>query len=498
MKVLSAKEIRKWDAFTIKTEPLSSINLMERAAAACVKWILNHNFFETTFAIFCGPGNNGGDGLAIARMLLKEGFHVNIFIITSKKYSPNFIINLNRLKKRKACVTELADKSLPPQIENSVVIDAIFGTGLHHPADGIYKKIIGQLNNLGCTIIAIDMPSGLDADNHTKQKEAIVRAQFTLTFQCYKTALLMPENAAFTGEVVLLDIQLNPDFLNIVDSKYAVTDLAQIKTILRPRSAISHKGNFGHALLIAGSKGKIGAALLATKACLRSGAGLTTLFTPACGYSIAQTSIPEAMCLADANENFITSMAELTPYSAIGIGPGIGEHQDTFAALTKAIDAGKSMVLDADALNMLAKNKNWLKRLPHQTILTPHAKEFARLFGKCNSDFDCFKLQLQVSAIYNIVIVFKGRFTRITTPAGECFFNPTGNAGLAKGGSGDVLTGIIAALLAQGYSAKDAAIAGVYLHGLAADLALPKYGTYSLLATDVIKNLGNAFIKITT
>ncbi len=330
-----------------------------------------------------------------------------------------------------------------------------------------------------------------------QNSDAIVRAAHTFSFQFYKLAFMFAENAQFFGKVHVVEIGLSQAYISKSKSDFEITDEEIIKAVIRPRDPFSHKGNYGHALLIAGSKGKMGAAVLAAKACLRSGVGLLTVQIPKCGYTVLQTAVPEAMCIEDENDSYITSQLMYDAYNAIGIGPGINTVQETAFVLQQLLASfTKPMVIDADALNIISQNKTWLKKIPANSILTPHPKEFERLFGKTQNNFERNQLQRQCSKKYNVVIVLKGKYTCITSPDGKCFFNPTGNAGMAKGGSGDVLTGMITALLAQSHYAFDAAVAGVYLHGLAGDVAAKRFGEHSVLASDIVEGISMAFEEI--
>lgn len=497
MKILTAQQTREADAYTIKNEPITSINLMERAATQCTDWITEKYHNGTSFAIFCGVGNNGGDGLVIARHLYTKGYDVDVFIVQfSENYSPNFKTNLERLREEGLFPIFLTEQMSSVYInEDIVVVDAIFGSGLSKPITGWIGNIIQQLNENKSTKLAIDIPSGLFTEDNTKNiQENILKVNYTLTFQQPKLSFLLPQNNSFVGDFEILDIGLHPDYLDKVSSKtiFISKDIAQ--SILHTRQKFSHKGNYGHALLIAGSKGKMGAAILATKACLRSGAGLLTVQIPKCGTEIMQTSVPEAMCIADENLNFIGNLTDITSFSTIGIGPGLGQEEQTQKALKLLIqNADKPLVIDADALNILSENKTWLAFLPQNSILTPHPKEFERLVGKWTTDEERLELQQELSVKNNLIVVLKGANTSITCPDDMIFFNSSGNPGMATGGSGDVLTGIITSLLAQDYNPKDAAIFGVYLHGVAGDIAKENLGEDSMIASDILNYLPMAF-----
>ncbi|HKR05694.1 MAG TPA: NAD(P)H-hydrate dehydratase [Bacteroidia bacterium] len=499
MKILSAKQIREADQYTIEQEPVSSIELMERAATACFKWIVQHFEVSSSFKVFCGTGNNGGDGIAIARMLHNNGYQVTTFIIRpGGNASEDFKINETRLRNPgKVNVIDVTSiKELPPISKGDVVIDALFGTGLNKPVKDLAAAVIKNINQSEAEIIAIDIPSGLFADqSSTVSANQIVKATYTLSFQVYKIAFFFAENADYIGEVIILPIGLNEKFISSCESNFELLEEKHLQRILKKRKPFSHKGNYGRAAIAAGSYGKMGAAILAAKACLKTGAGLLTAYVPECGYEIMQTSVPESMVMCDENEKFISSVFKTDSFDVLGIGPGIGTARETAHVLKQIIqNFGKPIVFDADAINIISENKTWMDFIAPESIFTPHPKEFERLAGKSNDHFERNKLQIEFSKRYRVFIVLKGRYTCISCPDGICYFNPTGNPGMAKGGSGDTLTGMITGLLAQGYSSKEACIAGVYLHGLAADLAVKETGENSLMASDIINNIGKAFL----
>lgn len=500
MKILSAEEIRLWDQYTIRHEPISSIDLMERAAGKCVDWLEENGYVENAFSVFCGKGNNGGDGLAIARLLAIKNYPVVVHILEfGHKGTEDFQVNLARLHQYPQVDIRFiqTEENFHPLSNNEIIIDALFGSGLNRGIEGVTAGLIGHINESGCRIIAIDMPSGLFVDR-SSLGNTIIKAGHTLSFQTYKAAFLFPENADYTGEIHLLDIGLHNDFYHSVHSPYELTDDAIIHSIHKPRKRFTHKGNYGHALLIAGSYGKIGAAVLSSKACLRSGVGLLTTHLPRGGYEILQTTVPEAMLTADLHLYHITRIEDdLTKYEAIGIGPGIGTAPETKMMLREVFDAYRHpVVLDADTLNIISMQKDLFKLIPPGSILTPHPKEFERLFGQSANEFDRVRLALQKAKELNSVIVLKGHHSLIATPDGKGFFNSTGNAGMATAGSGDVLTGVLTGLLAQGYGSVETAILGVYLHGSAGDLAAKEISMEAMIAGDIIEHLGNAFMAI--
>lgn len=500
MKILNARQIREWDQYTIEQEPVASIELMERAAGSCVDWLEENDFLQYPFAIFCGKGNNGGDGLAIARMLLQKQCTVSVHILEFGNLgTEDFQSNLKKLHQYKTADVHFiqTEENFHRLNKNEIIIDALFGSGLNRPLEGTTAKLVEHINQSGCRIISIDVPSGLPVD-HSATGNAIVRADHTLSFQIFKLSLLFQENAPFAGKVHIVDIGLHPGFYKSVETTCELIDEQIISSIYRPRNSFAHKGNFGHALLVTGSYGKMGAAVLCAKACLRTGAGLTTCHVPACGYNVMQTAVPEAMVMTDFNSSILTKIEDdMSRYSCIGIGPGIGTASETKKLLTGIFDVyRKPVVLDADALNIISSTKELSNKIPAGSILTPHPKEFERLFGKTEKDFDRLELAQQKAKELNVVIVLKGHHTLVATPDGKAYFNNTGNAGMAKGGSGDVLTGILTALLSQNYRSNEAAIFGVYLHGLAGDFAAEKFSCEAMVAGDIIDNLGEAFLSI--
>jgi len=497
MKIFSAAQIKKWDAFTITNEPVDSIDLMERAAAKCCEWLTGQNYFQKHVHIFCGKGNNGGDGLAIARMLINKSYAVTVYILEFGNIgTADFQTNLAKLH---LCSTDIHFIQSPeffPVIEDdAIIIDALFGTGLNKPLDGISAALVHHINQLNATIIAIDLPSGLAADSSSKNNPAI-KATYTLSFQNYKLAFLLPENEDRCGKIQLLDIGLHKKFAAQEEVAFELTDKQLIHSIYKPRKQFSHKGNFGHAALLCGSFGMMGAAVLAATSCLRSGAGKLTCYIPKCGYEIVQIAIPEAMC-AITGDDHILKADGIEKFDAIGIGPGIGL-QTTHLSLLKNIFSNftKPLLVDADALNVLATDIALLASIPPRSILTPHPKEFERLFGKTANDFERLQLALQKSKEYNIYIVLKGHFSFISTPEGKGFFNSTGNSGMATAGSGDVLSGIITGLLASGYNSLQSCMLGTYLHGLAGNFAAQKFSEEAMIAGDITDFLGDAFKKV--
>jgi len=498
MKILGAELIRAADKYTIENEPIKSIDLMERASKAFVSWFESNFNREKRVVIFCGTGNNGGDGLAIARILSFRKWKVSTFIVKkSAKKSKDFTINYLRLAEVREVDNIESTKDLNVDLrENDIVIDAIFGSGLVREVKGIYADTIKYINDSGASIISVDVPSGLFIEAISPNK-SLIRADQVLSFQLPKLGFLIPENKEYVKNWSIADIGLDKQFINSQESNYEYIDHILAKNLLKSRNKFAHKTEFGRILLMSGSYGKMGACVLCTKASIRAGAGLVTAHIPKCGYDILQTTVPEVMTSTDFEKRYLTGIPDLKSYDAIGIGPGIDQHIDTYEVIAQLLEKYKKpIVFDADAINIISDEQSFMKQIPEGSILTPHPGEFKRLVGFWNDDFERLEQQIEISKEYKIYIVLKGAHTSISTPEGKVFFNSTGNPGMATGGSGDVLTGIITALLGQNYSSEHAAILGVYLHGLAADLAVGIIGEESLIASDIIDYLPKAFIEL--
>lgn len=496
MKIFSSEQIRDIDAYTIANEPIASIDLMERASDTLFEWIAKNLATSSKYIFICGPGNNGGDGLAVARMMFFAGYNIEVYYLNSASYSVDFSINLSRLKKININLTEISNDSHFPNIkQNDIVIDALYGSGLSRPIDGFGAKLVQHINQSGAHIISLDIPSGLFSnENPYPNANTIVKAKFCLTLQFPKLSFLFAENETYVGQWHTLPIGLHSKAIEEKATPYYYMDRADILSILKPRTVFSHKGTYGHCLVIAGSYGMTGAAMLCTKAAVKSGAGLVTTHVPKCGYNIVQQLVPMAMCVVDTNEHFNTSILNIDKYNCICIGPGLGTNPQTAKMLEKLIsDIKVPLVLDADALNIIAENKALLSSLPENTIITPHPGEFDRLFGISTCGLERMKKAIEAAKMYKLIIVLKGVYSQIVNSDGRVFFNSTGNAGMATGGSGDVLTGVIGGLLAQGYSPLNAAKLGVYTHGLAGDIAKINHGVTSLSAKNIEESLSLAF-----
>jgi len=500
MKIFKADQVPFLDRSTIESEGINPIDLMERASGCVTDWIVNH-YQPLEVAVFAGPGNNGGDALAVARLLILQGFNVTLFIPSSEqKYSDCFKINLNRL----ADLTEVValdwkeNGPLPDLAKYQLIIDGLFGSGLSRFLSGYPSELVKHLNQSNIPIVSIDIPSGLMSEpDGFVLSESIITSTYTLTFEFPKLSFFFETSAPYVGRWEILSIGIDSKAKELSETTWNYSDRNYISSIIHDRPKFSHKGTFGHALLVAGSKGKMGAAILAARASLRSGVGLLTAHLPFCGNEIMHTSVPEAMVRADNGEFAVTNIPVSDAIKAIGIGPGIGTSKETANALKELLlSCDVPMVLDADALNILSENAELLALLPKNTILTPHPKELERLVGKSTSAFERLKLATGFAQKYQVYVILKGAHTAILLPDGQCWFNSTGNSGMATAGSGDVLTGILLGLITQGYTHQDACLLGVYLHGLSGDLALEKESEESLIAGDLIENLGKAFMAL--
>ena len=501
MKLFTCKQIAEIDQLTMQVEPISSIDLMERASFKIADWVIQNVNHDRPVYLFAGPGNNGGDALAVARMLACSNFRCTVYLANfGRELKGNLAINWQRLEEQNKVVLKKIDsaKTIPEIPAEAIVIDGLFGSGLNKPLDGLAKNIVQRINQSEAEVISIDVPSGLFGEDNSKNDlPGIIKANNTLTLQFPKLSFLFPENEQFVGYWTVLPIGLHPEAIAQTESDYHFLTKEFVSGKIKKRGKFSHKGTYGHALLVAGSYGKMGASILASRACLRSGIGLLTCHVPKVGYEIIQNSVPEAMTSIDSSEVAFSEVPDLSPYSAIGTGPGLNKKQETQQALKVLLQAkpGK-LILDADALNILSENQDWYGLLPENTILTPHPKEFERLAGSSADSYERLQKQVRFSAKYKVIVVCKGAHSCITFPNGRVFFNTTGNPGMATAGSGDVLTGIILGLLAQSYSPEDATLIGVYLHGLAGDLAASETGEYSLIAGDIITHLGKAFLYL--
>ncbi len=502
MKILSAQQIRQADAHTISNEPIGSLDLMERASQTFCHWFVP-KFPSSQFSLIsllCGKGNNGGDGLAIARLLKDAGYNTEVFVIDlSPDSSPDFEANLLRLQEDGRVEIHFIQKAedLPIFDDSEILIDAILGSGLNRPIEGELVQMLNFINECENIVVSVDIPSGMFADQRTEGTS--IRADYTFAFEAPRFGFMFPENFERVGEFSFASIGLDKKFIDQESShNYYVTE-ESIKNIYRSRSKFAHKGLFGHALLVMGSHGKMGAAILATRACLRAGVGLVTVHVPGCGYEVMQVAVPEAMVTLDDDRYIFTRIYDIQKYDTIAIGCGISTKNKTRNALCYLLkNTEQPTVLDADALNILAQSPDWFEFIPPNSILTPHPKEFERMFGKTYNNFERYELLRQKAMELGVYIILKGANSCTATPEGNCYFNSTGNPGMGTAGSGDVLTGIISGLLSQQYSPLEASVLGVYIHGLAGDLAAAEKSQEGLMAGDLIDFLGKAFLHLRT
>lgn len=503
MKILTAIQMAKLDAYTIKEEPVTSINLMERAANALCDQIRTICKPAASLKIFAGPGNNGGDALAVARLLAKE-YEIEVFLFnTSGHLSNDCEVNAKRLKEANTGVTfhEITNQFEMPNLSNNDwVIDGLFGTGLNKPLSGGYALLSKFINRSEAGVISIDIPSGLMCEDNSYNVAAnIIQANYTLTMQCLKPAFLMPDNQQFVGQLRVLNIGLLEDEVVFEQMPYKLVEREDAKQLLKQRNPFGNKGSFGHGLLIAGSYGMAGAAIIAARACMHSGIGKLTIHTPKANNSILQIAVPETVLHHDDENYFFTTPVKIEGFDAMAIGPGLGEKKDTAVAFIEQIShTQKPLVIDADGLNILADHKGWIQQIPKNSILTPHPKEFMRLFGNSLSAFDMLNQAREQAEHQMIYIILKGHYTAICCPNGQIYFNTTGNSGMATAGSGDALTGMLLSFLAQGYHPEKACKLAVYLHGLAGDLAAAARTEEGMTVNDLIhflpyaiKNLKN-------
>ena len=508
MKILTGAQLKIVDAYTIEHEPISSINLMERASRAVADRICSRWGVDTPVKIFAGPGNNGGDALAIGRMLSEKGYKVFTYLFnTSDSLSPDCDTNRlrlidfqdahrNKMGASNLEFTEITSQFTPPKLEDGdLVVDGLFGTGLTRPLNGGFASVVKYINASPATVVSIDVPSGLMCEDNTYNvMNHIVKANVTYTIQYPKLAFFFAENEQFVGEWEVLDIGIVDPDNEETQTPYKLTEKADIRAMLKTRSKFAHKGNMGHALLIAGKKGMAGAAILCAKACMRGGAGKLTVRTPEANVKILQTTVPEAVLDIDIDPNCFSQSFDTHDFDAMAIGPGIGTSSYTVQAFIEQVSMSKCpVVIDADALTILGSHRGWITQLPRRCILTPHKKELFGLISTTRNSYEELERTRELAMRQQIFIVIKGAYSAVVTPDGSVYFNPTGNPGMATAGSGDVLTGIILSLLAQTYPAEMAVRLGVYLHGLSGDLAADDLCYEGMISSDLVQYLPRAF-----
>lgn len=502
MKIFPADVIKEIDRTTCEEQGIDSLELMERAASAISCEIISRFLPTQRIVVIAGPGNNGGDALATARMLLEEGYkrvEVYLFNVTGS-LSYDCEQQRNKLIVNEGLsFIEITKRFTPPELgPGDVVLDGLFGAGLKRPLEGGFKSLVQHINESGAYTIAIDVPSGMFGEwNANNNRRDMIHAKLTLAISFPRIAFFFEELSNVVGEWQLLDIELDQALIRSTPARFFMVEDRNVRRVLKPRNLYSNKRDFGSALVMAGSMGMMGAAVMCSRAALRAGAGLVTVHSARCGMQILQTSVCEAMFEPDKNDRIISDMRLHHAHNAVAVGPGIGTFDETVNALEGLLkNAGAPLVIDADALNCIAKRPQLLSLIPPMSVITPHKGEFDRLFGEFESDEERLLKAIEQSQYYNIIIVLKGHHTSIVRPDGKVYFNSTGNPGMATAGSGDVLTGVITAFIAQGYKPETAAVVAVYIHGLAGDLAAEELGEYGLTASDIISRLPHAIKRL--
>lgn len=500
MKIFSAEQLYEADKTTVEKQEITSEALMERAGTQIFNWL--HQRMQgapVPIHIFCGIGDNGGDGLVVGRQMIEHGYNVIVYVVNcSDKRSKNFLLNYDKIKNATKIwpILMKSEADFPEINPDDIIVDAIFGIGLNRCPGGWVKKLIQYLNESKAFKLAIDIPSGLFPNLPLEDKEAVLKANHTLTFQTPKLSFFLPETAGFASNFDVLDIGLDLEFLSDTEPLAQLISKPEAQEFYRPREKFGHKGTYGHALIVAGSYGKIGAAVLSIAAAFRIGAGLVTAFVPKCGYTILQTAIPEAMVITDNEEEFISDISIDFEPSAIGVGMGIGKNKATVEALKKFFKNSKApFIIDADALNNISETKELLKLIPKNSVLTPHPGELKRLIGDWKDDYDKLEKVKKFSDKHDVAVIIKGAYT-ITVYGDKLYINTSGNPGMATAGSGDALSGIITGLLSQGYDTLQASVFGVYMHGRAGDIASGQMGYEAVMAGDIIDNLAEAYLDL--
>jgi len=510
MKILTSREMKEIDNITINEIGIPGCVLMENAGIQIYRAIKKKfpDLKKEKISIIAGPGNNGGDGLVVARHLFNEGVIPNIYLIASKeKVKGDARINLDIAEKIGLKIQEITSEKTwnlyKDEISSStLIIDAIFGTGLTRPAEGLFKKIIEDINKISAFKVSVDIPSGLSSDTH-QIIGPCVKADLTVTLGAPKIAHIFPPAEEYIGELIVADISIPPFLFEDEKLKLELIEKQAIISCFKPRRKDTHKGTYGHLFILAGSFGKTGAAIMAGKSALKIGAGLVTIGTPESCLPIIARSMMELMTepLPETEKKTLSEEALekvltlLENKDAILIGPGITTHPSTSNLLFKLLEKiDKPMVIDADGLNIIASNPDILRNLKNNIVLTPHPGEFARLLKTTTKEILKNKIEYarEFAIKYNIYLVLKGYRTLIATPQGNVFVNPTGNPGMATAGSGDVLSGILGGLIVQQNNFLEAILAAVYVHGLSGDIASQKIGERSLVAGDLIKYLPRA------
>lgn len=500
LKILSAQQLAEADQSTINKQQISSNDLMERVATLVFERIHQRlNGAPVPVKIFCGIGNNGGDGLAIARHMIEHGYHVTVYVTNcSKKRSPDFLVNYDRIKNvtKDWPILLSCKEDIPELTPQDIIIDAIFGTGINRPVDGWMADLINYINSVKAFKVAIDMPSGMYANTLQETDAAILKADHTFTFQTPKLAFFLPETGQMVGSYEVINIGLDPEYMMQVQPLAQLISREAAQNMYQPRVTFTYKGDYGHVLTFAGSTGKMGAAILCAGAAINAGAGKVTAYVPEDGNVIVQSSIPEVMTIKSDGEDFITDFKHHLKNTVLCIGPGIGTEKETCSAFAKAVKQQTSpIVIDADGILILAKHPELLKELPKDSILTPHDGELKELLGEWKNSYEKLKKAQDFSTKHNVILVLKGAHT-ITIAGSSQYVNNTGNPGMASAGSGDVLSGVIAAFLAQGYDPLTAAVFSVYIHGASGDLAVQTYAHEGLKASIISNFIGPSILQL--
>ena len=497
MKLFSREQLRAWDQATIENHYSSSAELMEVAARTCAE-VLVDKAPAGRYIFFCGTGNNGGDGLVMARLLHEQQLDVLVVVVgDASKGSPDFRDNLQILIDGDLPLSFMS--AMPDSFEldpDAVIVDALFGSGLNRPIEGWLSELVVAINTLPNRVVAIDMPSGLQADVLQPQSGAIIEADITLTIEIPKRSMLFAENDVYVGRMVTVPLGLDSNFQYDAKCDWVMIDDQEVAPLLHERSKYSHKGLNGHLQVNAGSSGMMGACMLVAYAAMRTGTGKVTACVAENGMHVMQTAVPEVVCKTGVGKAELERFEQVEHTSALVMGPGIGTGSAPTAMLNQWLNSATlPTILDADALTILAR-EGWLSMVPARSIITPHVGEFDRMFGNHENHFQRLQTQLDKSKELGIYIVLKGAHTRISTPEGLLYVNSTGNPGMATAGSGDVLSGMIGGLLAQGYEPLHAAMLGVYMHGLAGDVAAEARSMDSIIARDIIEFIGDAFTHL--
>ena len=510
MKLLTPHQISEIDQKTVSQYGIPSVLLMEHAAYSVFSY-LKEVCKEKNILIICGPGNNGGDGLALARQLRNWSLSKSdvIMATSSEKLTSDGKIYYEICKKLEINLLQMTDENEKEVFEKihtaDIIVDALFGTGLSRPVEGKFKRIIDHINKSDAKVISIDIPSGIDGLTGKVQNVA-VQADVTITFMVPKVGLCLYPGVLYAGEIKVMDIGIPKQLINEDESRIFSIEKEEMQKLLPKRPMRSNKGTFGKVLTIGGSLGMSGAISLASMAAYKAGCGTVTTVVPRCILEIVQQKLTEVMAIGldDLEVHFSEAAVErlkaiLPHYQTVAIGPGMGRSKETLSLLLEVLKTEQACVIDADALYFIPEVLEVLKKREAPTILTPHPGEMARMTGAKIEDIlaDPLKYAMDFSKKFSVVTVLKLEKTVIADRTGDIYINRYGNSGLAKGGSGDTLTGIITGLLAQHISPIDAARLGVYLQTRAADLAKDSLSEYSFMASDVIHFLGKAFLELT-